>query len=81
MKQTFLPSSEESRALLSSALKLHKGGAQPPSVDSGYNKMRQKATTKDSEYNDTADAFTFDALKAIFALYTAGSIAYSGALG
>jgi len=48
-------------------------------VDSCYNEIRQKATTKDSEYNDTPDAFTFDILKAVFALYSAGSIADPGA--
>lgn len=45
-----------------------------------YNRIRQKATTKDSECNDTPDAFAFDVLKAVFALYAAGSIADSGAL-
>lgn len=50
-------------------------------MDSCYNRIRQKAATKDSEYNDTPDAFTFDVLNAVFALYAAGSIADPGALG
>lgn len=49
-------------------------------MGSCYNRIRQKATTKDPEYNDTPDGFTFDVLKAVFALYAAGSIADSGAL-
>lgn len=50
-------------------------------MDSCYDRIRQKAPTKVSEYNDTPDAFTFDVLKAVFALYAAGSIADSGAFG
>lgn len=68
------------KAPLSSALKLGKGAASALLVYFCYNRIRQKATTKDSECNDTPDAFAFDVLKAVFALYAAGSIADSGAL-